>query len=75
MVDRRRKQHRDWLQTPPAELDNVLSAWLPYSSTVEKMGERRALVITYAGHTAAAEAYHALWQELDARLGLRSSTP
>jgi cellulose biosynthesis protein BcsQ len=69
MVDRRRKQHRDWLQTPPAELDNLLSAWLPYSSTVEKMSERRALVITYAGRTAVAEAYQALWQELKARLG------
>ncbi len=70
MVDRRRKQHRDWLQAPPLELDNRLTACVPYAAALEQMGERRALIVVEAARTQAAAAYRALWQELDLRLTL-----
>ena len=41
MVDVRRKLHRDWVKNPPEMLIDLLPVSIPYSSQLEKMGERR----------------------------------
>ena len=68
MVDRRRKLHREWLETPPAALRRLLPTAIPYASAVEKMGEFRAPVAEFAAQSPVAAAYQALWQDISDRL-------
>lgn len=57
MVDRRRKLHRDAVEGRD---------WpsVPMASAVEQMAERRAPIGTFAGRTAAGQAFDALWQRV-----------
>ena len=66
MVDLRRKLHRNMIENPPEEIKRLLLTYIPYSSVIEKMGENRAPVETYAASHAAARAYRALWQDISA---------
>lgn len=68
MVDSRRSLHQQWLYHPPVELARRLRSFVPYSSTVERMGERQAPLVSYAAADAAARAYHRLWAEISRRL-------
>lgn len=68
MVDRRRTLHREWLETPPAELEGVLESWIPYASDVERMSLDCRPLADLAPNSAAAEAYRLLWREVKARL-------
>ena len=61
MVDRRKKLHRELIEAPAPER---LSAWIPYSSLVERMGETRRPVADYAPRSNPAEAFRALWTEV-----------
>ena len=70
MVDKRRMLHRQWLEAPPAELPNLLSAYVPYASAVEQMGQHQSPVNQFAAHSPAAAAYQALWEELRVYLRL-----
>lgn len=71
MVDRRRSLHRELIENPPALLKNLARAFIPYSAMVERMGEHRAPVATYApGDDPAALAYAELWLETARALGL-----
>jgi cellulose biosynthesis protein BcsQ len=59
-------------------LDHVVelaaaTATVPASAVVERMGQRRAPVEVFAPHSPAAAAFHALWMELAARLGLSAT--
>jgi len=65
MVDRRRLSHRTILENPPFKNDLMLKSWIPYASEVEKMGEKRAPLITYAPHCTSTDAYQALWEEIN----------
>ncbi len=68
MVDGRKKLHREVMERLRAERDDVLQAAIPASVEVERMGEERDAIATYAPRGRAAPAYEALWRELRARL-------
>jgi chromosome partitioning protein len=69
MVDRRRRLHRELVETLPREISTLLRTGIPYASIIEQMGPRRALLQDYAPHSPAALQYQALWAELRNRLG------
>lgn len=69
MVDRRRKLHRALLAEPPPLLKHLLPAAIPYAAEVEKMGDHRAPLATFAPRHPATQAYDALWAALRHRLG------
>jgi chromosome partitioning protein len=68
MVDGRKKLHREVMERLRAERDDVLQAAIPASVEVERMGEERDAIATYAPRGRAAPAYEALWREVRARL-------
>ena len=70
MVDRRRPLHRDVTALVQGKYSDVATASVPTSATVERMGQRRAPVGVFASSSPAAAAFHALWLELAARVGL-----
>lgn len=71
MADRRRGLHRELIEHPPALLSPHLQAVVPYSASVERMGERRAPVAAFApADDAALTAYAELWLETAGLLGL-----
>ena len=68
MVDRRKRLHREVMDRLRAEREDVLEAAIPASVEVERMGEERDAIATFAPSGRAAPAYEALWRELCARL-------
>lgn len=71
MADRRRGLHRELLENPPEIMQPHLQAVVPYSTTVERMGERRAPIAAFAGSDdPALMAYAELWIETGRLLGL-----
>jgi chromosome partitioning protein len=74
MVDRRKRLHRDLVESLPAELPGVAEVAIPNASVVELMGLRREPVVTSAPSHVAAEAYDALWEQARAALGLEPVT-
>jgi cellulose biosynthesis protein BcsQ len=68
MVDRRKRLHRDLVESLPAEWPGFLKTGIPMSSAVERMGVERAPVAAFAPRTAAAAAFRDLWTELAALL-------
>lgn len=71
MADRRRHLHRELLENPPEVMKNSAASVVPYSSTVERMGEHRAPLAAFApADDAALLAYAELWLEVEKTLGL-----
>lgn len=71
MADRRRGLHRQLLDSPPPLMETSLRTVVPYSSTVERMGEHRAPVAAFApADDPALLAYAELWLETRALLRL-----
>jgi cellulose biosynthesis protein BcsQ len=68
MVDQRKILHRVMIEDPPRMACKFLAQVIPYASEVEQMGVRRAALESYAHASRAAEAYRALWAELQARV-------
>lgn len=70
MVDRRRKLHREVMESLGGQerARDILRSYIPYSSVVETMGERRAPIETYAASSAAAHAFRLLWREVQINL-------
>lgn len=64
MVDIRRQLHRELVKHPPTELKHLLPAIIPYSSVIEKMGQFRAPVTSYARSHPAAKAYENLYIQI-----------
>ncbi len=69
MVDRRKKLHREVIETFPTERCAVTRTAIPYLSLVEQMSVERSPVTVYAPKSAAARAYRDLWSEIRARGG------
>lgn len=65
MADRRKRMHMAVLEHPPA---NAFETIIPYASDVERMGEYLQPVAEFSAAGPAAQAYQALWQELEKRL-------
>jgi cellulose biosynthesis protein BcsQ len=68
MVDRRKKLHREVIETLPAEWPAFLHTAIPMSSAVERMAVHRGPVATFARDSDAARAFRLLWEEVAARL-------
>lgn len=64
MVDRRKALHRRTADLAADIPIPFLQTQIPYSSLVEQMGGRRAPLHAFAGKSAAARAYDALWREI-----------
>jgi cellulose biosynthesis protein BcsQ len=64
MVDLRRKLHRETIEQLTEADSRALSAAVPYSSDVEKMGTYREPVLARSHSSRGAVAYRELWQEL-----------
>ncbi len=64
MVQIQKNMHKSTIETLRGEYKRFLKSTIPYSSDVEKMGEYRAPVDTYARSRPANKAYFDLWKEL-----------
>jgi chromosome partitioning protein len=71
MVDRRKRLHREVVETLPDGREDVVRAAIPAATEVELMGVERAPVVISAPRSRGAKAYTALWTEVRPRLGLR----
>jgi chromosome partitioning protein len=72
MVDRRRRIHRDVLETAPRRRTVVLGSSIPAASDVELMGVHRAAVAAFAPRGRAAVAYDAVWREIHGHVAHRA---
>lgn len=72
MVDRRKRLHREIVETLPGERPEMLRAAIPSSTDVEKMSARREPVAAFAARGVAAAAYTALWDEIQTRIATPS---
>jgi len=68
MVDRRKKLHRELVESLPDELPGVAGVAIPNASVVELMGLHREPVVTSAPRHKAAQAYAELWAQARAVL-------
>jgi chromosome partitioning protein len=65
LVDRRKKMHREIMEELNATRADILKAYIPYSSEVEKMGIHMSPVgATSSRSSLALKAYQALWEEV-----------
>jgi cellulose biosynthesis protein BcsQ len=68
MFDRRKALHRELVGRLAHSEPRFLRAAVPNASTVERMGTQRAPLGEFAPHTAAATAFHDLWNEVAGHL-------
>jgi cellulose biosynthesis protein BcsQ len=68
MVDKRRRLHRELVEELQVRHNVVAMTPIQDSSTIERMGERRAPVVKFAPRSAPAQAYEQLWIEVARRL-------
>ncbi len=64
MVDRRKRLHRDVIESLVGPRHGMLAAAVPTSSDVERMGVHRAPVPVFAPRSRATAAFEALWSEV-----------
>ena len=69
MVDRRRRLHRAVMDELRSARTDLLTAAIPASAEVERMGLQRESLSAFAPRGRAALAYAALWDEVRARVG------
>jgi len=68
LVDRRRRLHREWIDSPPESMGSMLQNWIPYASDVERMSLENRPLADLAPRSRATHAYRRLWLELKAKL-------
>lgn len=68
MVDRRKKLHRELAAAATAQFPHMLTAAIPYSAEIERMGLQREPTPVFAPRSEAAKAYRSLWSELASQL-------
>ncbi|MCK9619550.1 MAG: ParA family protein [Methylobacter sp.] len=64
MVDRRKKMHRDIMETLSESHPEILATAIPYASDIERMGLKRMPLGGYIKNSPSTVAYDALWQEI-----------
>ena len=64
MADRRKKMHREIMDTLVEKHPDILAAIIPYASDIERMGWERMPLGCYAKRGRSTQAYQALWQEI-----------
>lgn len=73
MVDRRRALHRELVTAFSRAHPDLMPVYLPSAAAVERMGEHRAPVATFAGGSPAARAFAELYRCLAARTPRQSA--
>jgi len=68
MIDGRKRMHRDVEEGVRNRFKGILQNAIPYLSVVEQMGIWREPVPAFAPSSRAAQAYQALWDEIDLKL-------
>ena len=68
MVDLRRGLHRELSENLGDEMKTLLKTRIPYMSSIEGMGRRRAPLCAYAPRDPGARAFEQLWLEVSAKL-------
>jgi chromosome partitioning protein len=68
MVDRRKKMHRDIMDSLMKNHPEILTTAIPYASDIERMGLERMPLGGYIKKSQSMVAYDALWQEILARV-------
>ena len=68
MVDRRRRMHKELVESLAAEWPELLTTAIPAAAVIERMGLERAPVGVTAPASPATRAYRSLWAEVAARL-------
>jgi len=74
MVDRRKTMHRLVVDRPPNLKANILGTSIPYAAEIERMGNERKPLHTFANASHPAKAYEALWLELKAEIYQQQET-
>jgi len=64
MADRRKRLHRDVINTIPRDRTRIADTVIPALSIIEQMAERRAPVPAFAPTSRAALCYEELWAEV-----------
>ena len=64
MADRRKKMHREIMQTLAEKHPDILQSVIPYASDIERMGWERMPLGAYTRKGRSVEAYQMLWQEI-----------
>ncbi|MGH8595119.1 MAG: ParA family protein, partial [Gammaproteobacteria bacterium] len=70
MVDRRRQLHCELVSSFAVKYPEVLRSFIPYASQIERMGEQRAPIQSFAPASPGARAFVALWTALCVRLAI-----
>jgi len=64
MADRRKKMHREIIETLANKHPDILQSIIPYASDIERMGWERMPLNAYINKSRSVEAYQSLWQEI-----------
>ncbi len=72
MVDRRRKLHREIVESVAAALPDVWPVEIPYASVVEQMSSRRLPLAELPRPGKALSAYRSLWDEVAGTVGTKA---
>lgn len=64
LVDRRKKLHRELLESRHELLDNLLDVAIPYASVVERMGEEGLPLEVLAPRSKPAEVFRKMWAQI-----------
>ena len=64
MVDKRKKMHKEIIETLGVSHPDVLQTSIPYASDIERMGWERMPLGAYTKKCSSLNAYYALWQEI-----------
>jgi cellulose biosynthesis protein BcsQ len=68
MVDRRRSLHEQVIAEARSRFPALLDTEIPYWADIERMTVRRAPLAAFAPLCPAAQAFAALWREVESRL-------
>ncbi|CAA9889388.1 Cobyrinic acid ac-diamide synthase [Candidatus Methylobacter favarea] len=68
MADRRKKMHREIMQSMIKDNPDILGIAIPYASDIERMGVERMPLGGYINKSRSTDAYNELWQEILARI-------
>ena len=64
MVDRRKKMHRELMETAVKQFNGALGSLIPHLSLIERMGIERKPVVVFSPQSPASKAYENLWSKI-----------
>lgn len=64
MVDRRKKMHRDLMETAVKQFNGALGSLIPHLSQIERMGIERKPVAVFSPGSPASKSYENLWSKI-----------